>query len=192
MKTATTIREKGIFVLNYSARPKKNILVTFNVKSISGNKKFWKTIKPFFSNKGLNTNNMMLVEDNEIIREEEIIANMNNYFTNITTHLKLKPTKIDPKANLRSIMNTLQNHESVQRIRLANFHSKSSLKFNSVSGIDVKKEILNLPSKKATRKGDIPAKTLKNSINAYLSELKILITNCLKKRVFPTTSNLRI
>ena len=25
---------------------------------------------------------------------------MNNYFTNITTHLKLKPTKIDPKANL--------------------------------------------------------------------------------------------
>ena len=27
MKTATTIRDKGIFVLNYSARPKKNILV---------------------------------------------------------------------------------------------------------------------------------------------------------------------
>ena len=27
MKTATTIRDKGTFVLNYSARPKKNILV---------------------------------------------------------------------------------------------------------------------------------------------------------------------
>ena len=39
--------------------------------------------------------------------------------------------------------------------------------------------------KKATRKGDIPAKILKNSINAYLSELKILINNCLKKGVFP-------
>ena len=50
---------------------------------------------------------MMLVEDNEIVREEEIIANiMNNYFTNITTHLKLKPTKIDPRANLGSIIDT--------------------------------------------------------------------------------------
>ena len=87
MKTGATIRSKGIFVLNYSARPKKNILVTFNVKSISGNKKFWKTIKPFFSNKGLNTKNMMLVDDSGIVREEEIIANiMNNYFTNITPH----------------------------------------------------------------------------------------------------------
>ena len=49
---------------------------------------------------------MMLEQyDNEIVREEEIIANiMNNYFTNITTHLKLKPTKTDPKANLTSII----------------------------------------------------------------------------------------
>ena len=48
---------------------------------------------------------MMLVQDNEIVLEQEIIASiMNNYFTNITTHLKLTPTKIDPKANLTSII----------------------------------------------------------------------------------------
>ena len=111
-------------------------------------------------------NNMMLEQyDNEIVREEEIIANiMNNYFTNITTHLKLKPTKIDPKGNLEGIIDTFQNHESVQRIKLANFHSKPSLKFNGVSELDVKKEILNLSSKKATRKGDIPAKILKKAL----------------------------
>ena len=125
---------------------------------------------------------MMLVEDNKIVREEEIIANiMNNYFTNITTHLKLKPTKIDPKANLESITDTFQNHESVQRIKLANFPSESSLKFNSVSELDVKKEIFNLSSKKV----DIPANILKISINGYLSELTILINNCLKEGVFP-------
>ena len=66
------------------------------------------------------------------------------------------------------------------------FRCKSSLNFNSVSELDTKKEILNLSSKIATRKGDnIPAKMLKNSINAYLSELIILINNCLKKGVFP-------
>ena len=111
---------------------------------------------------------MMLVENNEIVREEEVKANINNYFTNITAHLKLKPTKTDPKAKT-----------------LENFHSKSSLKFNSISKLDVKKEILNLSSKKATRKGDIPANTLKNNINAYLSELTILINNFFKKGVFP-------
>ena len=79
---------------------------------------------------------MMLLENNEIVREEEIIANiMNNYFTNITTHIKLKPTKIDPKVNLENIIDTFQNPESVQRIKLANFHSKSSLKFNSLANL---------------------------------------------------------
>ena len=51
---------------------------------------------------------------------------MNNYFTNITTNLKLKPTKIDPKMNLEIIIN-----KSVQRIKLADFHFKFSLKFNA-------------------------------------------------------------
>ena len=178
-------KKQGNVCVKLLCQTKEKYFSDINVKNISDNKKFWKTIKPFFYNKGLNTNSIVLVEDNGIVRNEEIIANiMNSYFTNITTHLKLKPTKIDPKTNLESIIDTFQNHESVQRIQLANFHSKSSLKFNSVSELDFKKEILHLSSKKATRKGDIPAKILKNSINTYLSELTILINNCLKEGVF--------
>ena len=105
------------FCVKLLRQTKEKYFSDINVKSISDNKKFWKTIKPFFSNTGLNANNMTLVENNEIVREEEIIANiMNNYFTNITTHLKLKPIKTDPKTNLESIIDTFQNHESVQRI----------------------------------------------------------------------------
>ena len=97
----------------------------------------------------------MLVENNEIVRKEEIIANItDNYFTNIATHLKLKPTKIDDKANVESIINIFQKHESIKR----------KLKFNSVSELDVKKKILNLSFKKVTRKGDIPAKILKTAL----------------------------
>ena len=129
---------------------------------------------------------LMLVKNNQIVREEEIMASiMNNYFTNITTHLKIKPTKIAPKSNLGSIIDSFENHESVQKIKLSNFHSKSSLKFNSVSELDVKRGILNLSSKKANRKGDIPAKIPKNGINTYLSKQTVLINNCLKKGVLP-------
>ena len=65
------------------------------------------------------------------------------------------------------------------------FIHKSSLKFNSLSKLEVKKEILNLSPKKATWKGDIPARILKNSIRACSSELTTPINNCLKRGVFP-------
>ena len=107
--------------------------------------------------------NIILVENNEIVCEEEIISNiMNDYFTNIFIQFKLKPNKIDPKVNLKSIINTFQNHESVQRIKLTNFLFKSSLKF-SVSKLDVKKKIFNFSSKKKLT-ADIPAKLLKNRL----------------------------
>ena len=129
------------FCVKFLRHTKEKYFRYINVKSISDSKKLWKTIKPFFSNKGLNTNNTILVENNEIVREDETIANVNNYFTKFTTHLKLKLTKIDPKTNLESITGTFQNSENVQKIKLTNFHSRSSLKFTSVSELDVKKEI---------------------------------------------------
>ena len=121
---------------------KETYFSDIDIKSISDNKKILENHKIIFSNKGLSTDNMMLVEDIEIVREKQIIAYiMNNYCANITTHLKLKPTKIDPKVNLESITDIFQNHESVQRIELINFQYKSNLKFNSVSELGVKKEI---------------------------------------------------
>ena len=65
-------------------------------------------MKPFIFNKSLSPNNIIFAENNEMVLEEEIITNiMNNCFTNITTHHpKHKLTKIDPKANLESIINT--------------------------------------------------------------------------------------
>ena len=65
---------------------------------------------------------MILVKSSGIFREEEKLANMNNYFINISTQLKLKHTKIDRKANLDCIRTSLQNHESLQKIKLAIFH----------------------------------------------------------------------
>ena len=53
---------------------------------------------------------------------------------------------------------------SVQRIKLANFQSYSTLNFSKVTEREVRKEILNLSSKKATKSGDIPAQILKKSL----------------------------
>ena len=64
-------KKQSKFCVKLLRQTKEKYFSDINVKIISDNKKpFWKTIRPFFPNKGLNKNNMMLVEDNQIVREE--------------------------------------------------------------------------------------------------------------------------
>ena len=61
-------------------------------------KKIWKAIKPFFSNKGLNSNKLMLREKDVLISDEKALATlMDKYFVNIEADLNLKETvKLQP------------------------------------------------------------------------------------------------
>ena len=55
-------------------------------------KSFGKNIKRFFSDKGLQTNNIILKDKNRLVTDSSIIANtFNNYFIDITNTLNLKP-----------------------------------------------------------------------------------------------------
>ena len=55
------------------------------VKDVSDNRKFWKTIKPYFSYKGLNSNKLLLKEKGNLVSDEKELATiMNNFFINIT------------------------------------------------------------------------------------------------------------
>ena len=72
----------------------------------------------------------------------------------------------------------------MQGIKLANFHSKSTLNFSKVTVGEIKKEILNLSSKKATKNGDIPAKILKKSVDIYIKEITFIINDCIENGIF--------
>ena len=105
-----------------------------NIKQVSDNKLFWKSVKPFFSDKVCNSLKITSVEENNIISDEEEIANiMNNYFINVTKTLK--------KAGIgRSGVNEFENHINIKMI-----HQKyaeilpESFKFQLVSNNEVKK-----------------------------------------------------
>ena len=70
-------------------------------------------------------------------------------------------------------------------IKLANFHHRRTFNFRYVSVKEVKKELLTLSSKKATRKGNIPVKILKDSLSVFTKELTAIINNCIKDALFP-------
>ena len=57
------------FCVNPLRKTKTEYFEKLNVKDLSGNRKLWKIIKPFFSNKGLNSNKLMLKENNRLITE---------------------------------------------------------------------------------------------------------------------------
>ena len=104
------------FCVNLLRKTKKDYFNDLNIKNITDDKAFWKTIKPYFSIKGLNFSSLILSEKNKIVTNDQHLANiMNNYFTGITSHLNLKPDQINHSENLTNIEN-FKNHESIQAI----------------------------------------------------------------------------
>ena len=118
-------KKQGNFCANLLRKPKKDYFSDLDIKNITDNKAFWKSIKPYFSNKGLNSSSLILSEKNKIVANDQDIANIiNNYFTGITNHLNLKPDQINHSENLTNIIEKFKNHESIQRIKLAHFHHR--------------------------------------------------------------------
>ena len=81
------------------------------------------------------------MDGNEIVNDDGKIATiMSRYFTNITKHMNLKANKISHREELVNISDTFKNHKSVQRIKLANFHSYSTLNFLKVTKVKLGKK----------------------------------------------------
>ena len=71
-------------------KTKQDYFNNIDIKSVSNTKKFWKTIKPYFSNKGLSSNKIFLSEKGRIIKDPSAIATtMSDYFVNITETIGL-------------------------------------------------------------------------------------------------------
>ena len=83
------------FCLKFLCQAKEKYFNNINVKKVPDNKTLWKPIKPFFLHKGLNSNNILLMEGNEIVNDDgKIAAITNGCFTNTTKHMNLKANKI--------------------------------------------------------------------------------------------------
>ena len=51
------------------------------MSDLSENKKFWETVKPYFSNKRLNSNKMLLKEKGKLISDEKQLASIMSKFS---------------------------------------------------------------------------------------------------------------
>ena len=145
------------------------------MKDVTENKQFWRTIKPFFTEKSKTTNNIILTENNQTVREDRKICQIfNTYFTNITKDLKLR--QVDESQSF-------ENEESCRLIR--ENYSGGSFSFKSISKDDIIEGVKKLPSNKASLSNDIPITIIKSFVHCYCEKLASIFNDCLEESKFP-------
>ena len=76
-------------------KEKRNYYNSLGISLVTDNKKFWKTVKPFFSDKLQSKNKIVLIEDETIISKDvEVAETMNEFFVSVTDSLGIMRTLV--------------------------------------------------------------------------------------------------
>ena len=148
-------------------------------KKMSHNKKFWKTIKPFLSDKITSTQKITLIEKEEIIMGDDNTAEvLNTFFSNIVSNLKIEGySNCDPLANnirdpvLKYIVK-YRNHPSILVIgEVYNKNGRLPFPFSKIKRDEILSDILKLETFKACQETDIPTKIVKENADIFANFL---------------------
>ena len=161
------------------------------------NKTFWKTIKPFFTDKDVNHDNITLVENEETVSDnKEISETLNNFFSEVVTNLNL-PQYHDPTVNVDDIEDPVartvekyKNHPSIRLIKENYRNTNNTFHFENVSVKDIEKELKNLLSSEAAKDTDIPTKVIKANIDIFTPILLDEFNKSLALGIFPSSMKL--
>ena len=148
-------------------------------------------MKPFFSNKGDLGPNIKLVEKNELIQNDQEIANeLNTFFKDTVSNLNINENpyiinqvsddSLDP---VEKCINKYKFHPSIllikNRIKIQNLFL-----FHAINRNDMMRELLKFDPKKATTGNSMPSKILKLSADISADILQNLF-NMLSTGNFP-------
>ena len=91
MKIKKHIMTNVTVVLRLVRSAKKAHYSNLSIKDVNNNEKFWKIVKPLFSEKVNTKENIVLIDNNNIISSEaEIAEKLSSYFRNIVKELNIK------------------------------------------------------------------------------------------------------
>ena len=165
-----------------------------NEKNISDNKTFWKTIKPFLSEKITSTQKITLIDKEEIIIGDNNTAEvLNTFFSSIVSNLKIDGySNSDPLANnirdpvLKYIVK-YRNHPSILAIgELYNENRELPFSFSKIHRDEVLSNILKLETSKACQDTDIPTKIVKENADIFANVLVSSFNDSIEKSNFPS------
>ena len=174
------------FCVSLPRKTERNYFKNVKIQDITGNNKFWKTIRPYFIDNGYNQTKITIAEKDSIITDEKKTL-MNNYFLNITKNLDLKLLIVPNTSGIDEMTKHFDDHISVCKIKEAyrKILRECNFSFKMVSLDEVNKVVLKLNSKKPSTYGAIPASILKQTIEVHLKYLTNTVNHSLKESTFP-------
>ena len=141
-------------------KTKKQYYGDLNEKNLLDNKKFWKMVKPFFSDKCPLNEKIIIVENNEIIRNDKEVAEvLNTFLSNIVSNLNIPEYSVNDPFKYK-------NHPSIKTIEKVSKLDKL-FNFNKVDKEEVFKEIIGLDASKASQDTDVPTKIIKETADLF-------------------------
>ena len=89
-KSLKVYKKQKNYVSRLHKKERKMFFNNLNQSVVSDNRKFWKTVKPLFSNIGNYVNKIKLVESEEIVDDDTIVAEqLNNFFKSAAASLDI-------------------------------------------------------------------------------------------------------
>ena len=85
------ISKQRNYCVSFFRKSKKLYYINLDEKKkVTDNKTFWKTIKPFLSNKIVSREKLALIEEDQIVESDiNTVQILNTFFSNIVNHLKI-------------------------------------------------------------------------------------------------------
>ena len=174
-------------------REKRNFYNSLDTKNITDNKLFWKTVKPFFSEKSSNRDHITLIENEQIVSENQANAEIfNDFFSSIVKNLNI-PINDELLNNVHDIHDPVlraikkyERHPSIVKIknRIPDM-SALSFAFNFVTPQEIERELKSLNPSKASQSNDIPTKILKENCDIFAKFVATDFNDSILRSVFP-------
>ena len=176
-------RRQRNFCVKLSQKTKRDFYNQLDISELTDNKKFWKTVKPFISDKSSSKSRIILIEEGETVSNESDVAEIfNKVFVKITKSLGIIENQNiildseDISDPIDQIIFKFSRHPSIQKVRSLNGNI-GSFSFEKVSADNMENEIDTLNPSKSTTFKSIPTKLLKSQSDLVSVPLKIVFKN---------------
>ena len=171
-------------------KEKRNYYNNLDISHITDNKKFWRTVKPVFSDKLHSNNKIVLTEGEKIISNDvEVAETMNEFFVTVSDSLGINENSNNENASVgisdpvEKAVQKFANHPSILKIK-GHYQNAGPFVFQKVTPDAVDKEVRNLNPKKATTHTNIPPKILKSNSDLLVEPLTQIFNDCVENSTF--------
>jgi len=180
-------RKQRNFVCSMNRKIKKIYFDTVASNSDNSSHNFWEICKPFFSDKSIVSEKIILVNEDGIVNSDSTTAKLfNKYFNGITKTLDIHewPQNSGQKTGnpVHDAISRYADHPSIIKIKY--MFVGNSFEFTNTDTETVHKLVMSLNNKKSTS-GEISSKILQKSADICSFALKNCFNHCLDRALFP-------